>query len=255
MSSLMMDVKVFCASFVRLCGRTIAFGAAEVRRLLPASLPPALLRAAEKGCPVQALCEHIAAQLPLKCEDVIDHASDCTGWSSASQALAFLGLPAEGVFFSEKKGHLREALPRTFQVERVHECIWSRLNDHLGDVAADTVALYEAGFPCQPFSRIGANLGTNDEQNGNVLEAILLYLQSALPRCWFLENVEGFTQGPHQATFEKLMADLRKIGNGHYQVRAKILCSSSFGLPQARRRVYIIGIRASDARRSRHVFK
>ena len=51
--------------------------------------------------------------------------------------------------------------------------------------------LYSAGFPCQPFSRIGLRQGVADKRGrGVVILRIMEYLQERRPRSYILENVK-----------------------------------------------------------------
>ena len=107
--------------------------------------------------------------------------------------------------------------------------------------------LYVAGFPCQPFSAMGANLGVNDPKGrGKIIHHIIAALEEKRPRAFLLENVKGLTSKKHKDTFESILQQLRSIGGGVYDVRWKLANTAHFGLPQHRERLYIMGLLRSS---------
>ena len=96
-----------------------------------------------------------------------------------------------------------------------------------------------AGFPCQPFSIAGKQKGFKDER-GNVFFKILSIAKKVQPQILFLENVANLVTIHKGETFRTIIKELSGIG---YHVHSEILDSSDFGVPQARKRVYIIAIK------------
>lgn len=95
------------------------------------------------------------------------------------------------------------------------------------------------GFPCQDFSVAGNRKGFDSERG-------LLYLQmkrvidEVHPYIFVAENVEGLTNLNGDETLEKIKADLRSSG---YVVEHRLLQAADYGVPQSRKRVFIIGFR------------
>lgn len=103
-----------------------------------------------------------------------------------------------------------------------------------------------AGFPCQAFSYAGNRAGFSDPTRGTLFFDVARILRSKRPSYFILENVEGLlthnkkkdSPTPHGRTLETILTVLKRIG---YKVTYKVLDSSFYGSPQARRRVFIVG--------------
>lgn len=95
-----------------------------------------------------------------------------------------------------------------------------------------------AGFPCQPFSKAGDQLGFEDTSQGNLFFAVLRVLDAKRPTHFILENVPNILTHDGGQTIARIIRELRALG---YSVRVGRLSPHSFGVPQVRDRAYIIG--------------
>lgn len=96
-----------------------------------------------------------------------------------------------------------------------------------------------AGFPCQPFSIAGQKKGFEDKR-GHIFFKISAIAKAAKPAIIFLENVANLVRINQGNTFKIIFQDLESLD---YQVYYEVLDSANFGVPQARKRVYIVAIR------------
>jgi DNA (cytosine-5)-methyltransferase 1 len=96
-----------------------------------------------------------------------------------------------------------------------------------------------AGFPCQPFSYAGKQRGFGDTR-GTLFFEIERILKKQQPEAFLLENVRGLTTHDKGRTFKTIITHLENLG---YGVQFVILNSSSFGVPQNRLRVYVLGLK------------
>ena len=96
-----------------------------------------------------------------------------------------------------------------------------------------------AGFPCQPFSIIGARRGFDDTR-GTLFFEIARILEAKRPRLFILENVKQLRGHDRGRTFAVILEKLDALG---YHVSWKILNALDFGLPQKRERMIIVGFR------------
>jgi len=94
-----------------------------------------------------------------------------------------------------------------------------------------------AGFPCQSFSLAGKRGGFGDPR-GSLFFEITRLLRDKQPAYLLLENVPGLLSHDRGETFAAILTALCELG---YGVQWQILNSKDFGVPQARRRVYIVG--------------
>lgn len=100
-----------------------------------------------------------------------------------------------------------------------------------------------AGFPCQPFSQAGYRMGLNDPVNGNHFLKLVEIISHHKPSYIFLENVPNLKGHDDGNTWKVIESSLRKEG---YEVDEKILSPDQFGVPQHRKRIYIVGVRTKD---------
>ena len=97
-----------------------------------------------------------------------------------------------------------------------------------------------AGFPCQPFSLMGEKRGFDDSR-GTLFFHIANILATKKPEFFILENVRGLKTHDGGNTFNRITHILTKYLN--YNIRPELLNSLDFGVPQIRRRLFIIGVR------------
>lgn len=102
-----------------------------------------------------------------------------------------------------------------------------------------SAAVIIAGLPCQAFSHIGKRLGFEDVR-GSLFYEFLRALREACPKAFLIENVEGLVTHDRGRTLATML-DL--LGQAGYEVSWKVLDARDFGVPQKRRRVFIVGIR------------
>lgn len=100
--------------------------------------------------------------------------------------------------------------------------------------------MFMGGFPCQPFSSAGMQMGTEDPYGrGAMLGHIIRICKVKKPQYLFLENVKGFTHGKFQPIHDQLIKDLRVMGYGEEPLAKAVLNSKDYGIPQNRERLWM----------------
>ncbi len=94
------------------------------------------------------------------------------------------------------------------------------------------------GFPCQPFSIIGAKQGFQHETQGTLFFNIEEILSTKKPKAFMLENVKNLMTHDKGRTFKVIVDHLSKIG---YHLHYKVLNALDYGVPQKRERIIIVG--------------
>ncbi len=94
-----------------------------------------------------------------------------------------------------------------------------------------------AGFPCQAFSVAGKRMGFSDTR-GTLFFEIARILEVKRPAFIFLENVPGLLSHNKGETLKTIFSVLVEMG---YNLEWCVLNSKFFGVPQQRKRLYIIG--------------
>lgn len=152
------------------------------------------------------------------------------GYGGAHFGLKKAGVPHEGVGFSE----IDEFADKIYRLN--HPGV-----ENFGDITKinekdlPDFDLFTGGFPCQPFSMAGKNLGELDTR-GTLFYDIIRICEFKQPRNILLENVKSITFRQHKETFQKIISELNRIG---YNVEFEILNSKNYGIPQNRERVWI----------------
>ena len=96
-----------------------------------------------------------------------------------------------------------------------------------------------AGFPCQPFSQAGFHKGFQDER-GTMFDELMRFVIHNDPRVVVLENVPALLKHDNGKTLTTIKNKLHQEG---YRVIYQILKCSDFGIPQMRKRLFIIGFK------------
>ena len=115
------------------------------------------------------------------------------------------------------------------------------INQLLDEIPQHDVLI--GGFPCQPFSMMGQQLGFDDER-GTLFFTIEQIVRRHRPKVIVLENVKNLETHNAGETFARMQTILRNElldNNGFgYEVFYQVLNSSDFGIPQTRRRVFVV---------------
>ena len=95
------------------------------------------------------------------------------------------------------------------------------------------------GFPCNDYSVVGEKKGI-DGTFGALYKYGIEALDKFKPEWFLAENVEGLTTANNNQALIKILDEMYKVG---YSVYPHLYSFDEYGVPQARKRVIIIGIR------------
>jgi len=100
-----------------------------------------------------------------------------------------------------------------------------------------------AGFPCQPFSKAGKHKGMMDIERGTLFDEIVKIIKHHHPKYFILENVPFIKNHNNKNTWDYIVKKLEAIlANGlRYEISHKEYSPHQFGIPQHRRRIFIVG--------------
>lgn len=147
--------------------------------------------------------------------------------------LALARLGGQCVFAAEWKMHLRDLYLDNFGIKPEGDITLV----HPKDIPDHDVLT--AGFPCQPFSKAGEQLGFECTEQGNLFFNVASILKEKKPRYFILENVPNLLKHDEGRTWEEIQRILsEELG---YHVQAERFSPHNFGIPQIRERVYIVG--------------
>ncbi len=103
------------------------------------------------------------------------------------------------------------------------------------------IDLLVGGSPCQSFSSVGFRGGLEDVR-GTLFYEYARIIQEVQPKVFIYENVRGLTTHDNGKTWEKMQKVF--IETLHYKIsEPQVLNAADYGIPQNRRRLFVIGIR------------
>ena len=150
--------------------------------------------------------------------------------------LALTALGGRCVFAAEWQEHLRDLYHVNFGLRPegdIRKIKAIEVPDH--DVLT-------AGFPCQPFSKAGDQLGFECTEQGNLFFNVAAIIRKKQPKFFILENVPNLLKHDNGRTWERIQQLLGKTPKGlGYHIEARRFSPHNFGIPQIRDRVYIVG--------------
>ena len=163
------------------------------------------------------------------------------------QACKDRGIKTECVLTSEIKPYSIQTLKHNHHYESEENFVGDIFKVKNEDIPSFDFLF--GGFPCQPFSSSGKRQGFADTR-GTLFFEIERILDYHKPKGFILENVEGLVKHDLEnkndeigRTLKTILYKLEELG---YKVSWKVLDSVNFGVPQSRKRVFIVGTKESQ---------
>lgn len=158
------------------------------------------------------------------------YGSVCSGIEAATAAWGPLGW--EAVFFSEIEKFPRAVLKHHYPDVPLHGDFTTIQDGDYGPID-----LLVGGTPCQSFSIAGKRAGLDDPR-GNLALEFLKLARRTRPRWLLFENVPGMLSSDRGRDFGTFTRAVSECGYGWAY---RILDAQYFGVPQRRRRVFLVG--------------
>jgi DNA (cytosine-5)-methyltransferase 1 len=116
-------------------------------------------------------------------------------------------------------------------------------NPHIaGCTSADAMVDIDVIFggpPCQGFSTMGKRL--IDDTRNQLVFHFFRVIRDLRPKYFVMENVPGINAGGHSSILQQLIREFEE--EGYRVVMPRILNAASFGVPQDRKRLFLLGAR------------
>lgn len=107
-----------------------------------------------------------------------------------------------------------------------------------GGLKPGELDVFDGSPPCQGFSTAGKR--KFDDPRNSLFKEYARLLAELQPKAFVMENVTGMIKGHMKQAYLKIMATLRGCG---YTAKGEVMNAMYYGVPQARQRVIIIGVR------------
>tara|TARA_E500000318_G_scaffold88578_1_gene85886 strand:- start:1033 stop:2076 length:1044 start_codon:yes stop_codon:yes gene_type:complete len=166
----------------------------------------------------------------------LTYGSVCSGIESVSVAWKDLFKPK---FFSEIEEFPREVLKHHYPHVPLHGDFTTIKGEEYG-----AIDILVGGTPCQSFSVSGLRKGLEDPR-GNLCLGFVQLIKRIKPKYVVWENVGGVLTSNQGKDFQCFLTSLAEWG---YGLSWRILDSQYFGVPQRRRRVFVVGCLGDDFR-------
>ena len=101
------------------------------------------------------------------------------------------------------------------------------------------IDLFVGGSPCQSFSSVGFQHGLGDTR-GTLFYEYARLIKEIKPKVFIYENVRNLLRHDHGKTWEIIKEVFESLG---YKYKFAVLNASDYGIPQTRRRLFVVGFR------------
>lgn len=159
---------------------------------------------------------------------VVSLFSGCGGSDAGLHSLGFDVLMANDIFQYGRDLYLQNLPETDFQCKDVAEI-----------KSFPSADLLVGCYPCQGFSQGGAR--ESDRKINYLYREFDRALRQIKPKAFIVENVSGMRRSDFSHLLENQIRRFRMAG---YKVGCDMLKAEDFGVPQERRRIFIVGIRS-----------
>ncbi|MGO8265257.1 DNA cytosine methyltransferase [Rhizobium ruizarguesonis] len=159
----------------------------------------------------------------------------CAG--AGGMAIGLQGAGFEHVALYEKSGVRVDTLKRNWPDWKVNEQDVRRIPDEVLR-SYEGVDLIAGGPPCKAFSQTGKMDGAVSKDN--LFPEMVRAVSIVKPRAFVFENVLGLGRVPHAPFLAGILREFEELG---YRASTHMLDGAQFGLPQSRKRLFLVGLR------------
>tara|TARA_B100000508_G_scaffold138164_1_gene133775 strand:- start:529 stop:1617 length:1089 start_codon:yes stop_codon:yes gene_type:complete len=157
-----------------------------------------------------------------------------------------LGLEMAGfetVLGVEKDEKIAEGFQKNFPNAKclIGDISQLKTSDYKSLIGNQHIDLIAGGPPCQGFSQKGKRLNLEDERNF-LFKYFLELVDEIQPTAFLIENVPNILSTSNGFFYNEILSVLEQM---NYKVASKVLTASDYGVPQNRKRAFIIGIKGN----------
>jgi DNA (cytosine-5)-methyltransferase 1 len=150
--------------------------------------------------------------------------------------------------------HAQKILSRHFPKAKLFSDVTTLTGQELFDAGFNSDGIIVGGFPCQDVSVAGKRAGLSHADGTSTRSGlfwqVVRLLEETKAKHFILENVPGLLSSNEGRDFAVVLDALVELG---YGVSWRILDAQYFGVPQRRRRIFIVGSAGNDWRTSAEI--
>ena len=169
----------------------------------------------------------------------MNHISLFTGYEGYGMGLRLTGIELRTVLYCEIEPYCQSVLRARIGEGYLDDApIWPDIRTLDGSLFAGRVGIITGGFPCQPFSVAGKQLGASDERN--LWPETRRIIGEVGPEWVMLENVPALLTGDGRdrpAYGGTVVGQLTGMG---FNTKFGIVSASDAGAPHLRKRLWIL---------------
>jgi DNA (cytosine-5)-methyltransferase 1 len=139
-----------------------------------------------------------------------------------------------------KTNFVKQSYMENYQLDENHYHHDVRFLD--GNQYKNKVDLFVGGSPCQSFTLFGYQKGL-EEARGTLFYEFARLIKEIQPKAFIYENVQGLVKHDKGKTWKVVQRVFDSLG---YKVNYQILDAVDYGIPQKRRRIFIVGFKDSS---------
>lgn len=175
-------------------------------------------------------CDNGELPEPVDEETVIAELAKFSTWQEKKDYLTTLPQP-------KKKNFVQQSFMANYDLPPEHFHRNVRFLD--GSQYKGQVDIFVGGSPCQSFTLLGYQKGL-EEARGTLFYEFARLVKEIQPPVFIYENVQGLLKHDHGKTWEVVQRIFNTLG---YKIHTKVLDACKYGLPQIRRRIFVVGFK------------
>ncbi len=160
-----------------------------------------------------------------------------TGIGAFEQALKKIKIKQEVIFACDNDKFTKASYLANYKIKS--SSWYDDVMDIDGKKYHNTIDLMVGGPPCQSFSMIGKRGGLEDSR-GNLTLSFIKLINEIQPKVFIFENVKSLLNVNKGKDWKKIIKLFNKTG---YSINYNVLNAKDYGLPQNRKRLFVVGFR------------
>lgn len=187
------------------------------------------------GCKLNILfaCDNGEIEIKVPVEDI----KEKTKHMSPEQANKYVKLIYS---LSKKTNYVKQSYFANYKIKEKDWYDDIRFLD--GTIYKNKLDILVGGSPCQSFSIIGKRAGLEDVR-GTLFYDYARLIKQTSPKVFVYENVPGMLVHDHGNTWKVIESVFESLG---YKVFYSVLNAKDYGMPQDRKRLFVVGFKDTD---------